>query len=207
MKSSSWRALIARGMAFLLILTTAPMAFGEEAEPLSAEQIAAVMRCLLPQARGEGWHGEELQARYYQPEQLVSYGRAIRRAVELNGLDERYVAVMVGTLYQQSKFQYDAVSRHNRDDEGELMAPNEDAWQEPQDGMDYGIFQHHWPLIWVPTIPPWNGSRKPTLEELRASAATLLAHHKLPEALHLLDAMPLTAMDKVDKAALRRRLD
>jgi acyl-CoA synthetase (AMP-forming)/AMP-acid ligase II len=42
----------------------------------------------------------------------------------------------------------------------------------------------------------------PTLEALRTFSAERLARYKLPEELRVVDALPLTAMDKVD----RRRL-
>jgi len=42
----------------------------------------------------------------------------------------------------------------------------------------------------------------PTLEDLRAFAAPRLARYKLPEALQIVDALPLTAMEKVDRRAL-----
>jgi len=42
----------------------------------------------------------------------------------------------------------------------------------------------------------------PTLDELRAHAAPYIARHKLPEALKLVDALPLTAMLKVDRRKL-----
>ena len=54
-------------------------------------------------------------------------------------------------------------------------------------------------------IPPANGPDRtdpPTLASLRAHAQNSLAHHKLPEDLLLVDEIPLTAMQKVD----RRRL-
>jgi acyl-CoA synthetase (AMP-forming)/AMP-acid ligase II len=44
--------------------------------------------------------------------------------------------------------------------------------------------------------------RPPTLDDLRRHAAPRLASYKLPEALRVVDALPLTVMDKVD----RRRL-
>ncbi|MFM8303973.1 MAG: class I adenylate-forming enzyme family protein, partial [Actinomycetota bacterium] len=44
----------------------------------------------------------------------------------------------------------------------------------------------------------------PTLDALRAHASGHLAKHKLPEALVLLDALPLTAAEKVDRRALGR---
>ena len=42
----------------------------------------------------------------------------------------------------------------------------------------------------------------PPLAELREFAARQLAHHKLPEAMVALDALPLTAGDKIDRRAL-----
>ena len=41
-----------------------------------------------------------------------------------------------------------------------------------------------------------------TLDDLRQFAAENLAHYKLPEALRLVDSLPLTAMQKVDRRAL-----
>jgi acyl-CoA synthetase (AMP-forming)/AMP-acid ligase II len=44
----------------------------------------------------------------------------------------------------------------------------------------------------------------PTLDDLRSFARPRLAAHKLPEALRVVDQLPLTAMDKVDRRALAR---
>ncbi|MEO7572802.1 MAG: AMP-binding protein [Acidimicrobiales bacterium] len=44
--------------------------------------------------------------------------------------------------------------------------------------------------------------RPPTLAELRSFLEPRLSHHKLPEAVRVLDALPLTAMQKVDRRAL-----
>jgi acyl-CoA synthetase (AMP-forming)/AMP-acid ligase II len=46
------------------------------------------------------------------------------------------------------------------------------------------------------------GSPPPTLEDLRAYAEPRLAAYKLPAAIRLLDALPLTALDKVDRRTL-----
>src|SRR2546421_6191972 len=46
----------------------------------------------------------------------------------------------------------------------------------------------------------------PDLEALRAYAAERLAAYKLPEALRVVDAIPLTSMDKVDRQTLKRSL-
>jgi fatty-acyl-CoA synthase len=42
----------------------------------------------------------------------------------------------------------------------------------------------------------------PTLDDLRTFAADRLAPYKLPEALRVVDVLPLTAMQKVDRQAL-----
>lgn len=44
------------------------------------------------------------------------------------------------------------------------------------------------------------------LEDLRRHAADRLAHHELPESLLLVDELPRSAVDKVDRQHLRRHL-
>jgi acyl-CoA synthetase (AMP-forming)/AMP-acid ligase II len=46
----------------------------------------------------------------------------------------------------------------------------------------------------------------PSIEQLRAFAAERLAAYKLPEELRVVEALPLTSMDKVDRRALAARL-
>jgi acyl-CoA synthetase (AMP-forming)/AMP-acid ligase II len=48
------------------------------------------------------------------------------------------------------------------------------------------------------------GAPAPSLDELRAHARSRLAAHKLPEAIHLTDELPRTAMEKIDRRALAR---
>ena len=45
----------------------------------------------------------------------------------------------------------------------------------------------------------------PTLDDLRSYAADKLAHHELPEAIRLVDALPYTSLHKLDRAHLRGR--
>jgi acyl-CoA synthetase (AMP-forming)/AMP-acid ligase II len=56
--------------------------------------------------------------------------------------------------------------------------------------------------IGVAAVVPRAGAFAPTLAELRTFAEPHLAKYKLPEGLHVLDALPLTAGDKVDRRAL-----
>jgi len=58
----------------------------------------------------------------------------------------------------------------------------------------------------VAVVVPADPAAPPTLESLRRFCADRLAHHKLPEQLRLVDRLPLTAVDKVDKNALTRDL-
>ena len=60
--------------------------------------------------------------------------------------------------------------------------------------------------IGVAAVVARDPSRPPTLEDVRAFAAASLAAYKLPEALAVLDALPLTAAEKVDRVALRARV-
>lgn len=57
--------------------------------------------------------------------------------------------------------------------------------------------------IGVAVVVPVDRTAPPTLSELRDHAAPVLARFKLPEALVVVEALPLTAMQKVDRAALR----
>ena len=56
--------------------------------------------------------------------------------------------------------------------------------------------------IGVAVVVAREGAAPPTLNELRDFAATRLARHKLPEAIMRRDALPLTAMDKLDRRLL-----
>jgi acyl-CoA synthetase (AMP-forming)/AMP-acid ligase II len=60
--------------------------------------------------------------------------------------------------------------------------------------------------IGVAVVVPRDGAAPPSLAALRAQAGAALAAYKLPEALELVDALPLTAMDKVDRRALRQQV-
>jgi len=56
--------------------------------------------------------------------------------------------------------------------------------------------------IGVACVVPRDRAHPPTLDDLRAYAADSLARHKLPEAIVIVDALPLTAAEKVDRRAL-----
>ena len=57
--------------------------------------------------------------------------------------------------------------------------------------------------VGVAVVVPLAGLAPPTLEALRSFAAPQLASYKLPEGLRVVDELPLTTMDKVDRRALR----
>jgi acyl-CoA synthetase (AMP-forming)/AMP-acid ligase II len=56
--------------------------------------------------------------------------------------------------------------------------------------------------IGVAVVVPHHDQPPPDLDALRAFAAERLAAYKLPEALLVVDALPLTSMDKLDRRAL-----
>ena len=60
--------------------------------------------------------------------------------------------------------------------------------------------------VGVAVIVPVVGAVAPSLDELRAFAADDLAKHKLPERLVVAPELPLTAMEKLDRAELARRV-
>ncbi|GAA2410815.1 long-chain fatty acid--CoA ligase [Actinomadura vinacea] len=56
--------------------------------------------------------------------------------------------------------------------------------------------------IGVAVVVPADPAAPPVLDDLRAFAAERLARHKLPEALLVVDELPLTSMYKIDRRAL-----
>jgi acyl-CoA synthetase (AMP-forming)/AMP-acid ligase II len=57
--------------------------------------------------------------------------------------------------------------------------------------------------IGVAVVVASNAGPAPTLEELRTFGATRLASYKLPESIVVVDSLPLTTMDKLDRRGLR----
>jgi len=56
--------------------------------------------------------------------------------------------------------------------------------------------------IGVAVVVPREGATAPTVDELRAFAEDRLARYKLPEEVVVVDALPLTPMEKLDRRAL-----
>lgn len=56
--------------------------------------------------------------------------------------------------------------------------------------------------IGVAVVVPSDPTRPPTLDELRRHGSETLSHHKLPEAMLVLEELPLTSMQKVDRQRL-----
>jgi acyl-CoA synthetase (AMP-forming)/AMP-acid ligase II len=57
--------------------------------------------------------------------------------------------------------------------------------------------------IGVAVVVPIDASAPPTLDDLRSFASTRLASYKLPEAIEVVDALPITSMEKLDRSALK----
>jgi acyl-CoA synthetase (AMP-forming)/AMP-acid ligase II len=57
--------------------------------------------------------------------------------------------------------------------------------------------------IGVAVVVPVDGAAPPTLDDLRSFASTRLASYKLPEAIRVVDSLPITSMEKLDRAALK----
>jgi acyl-CoA synthetase (AMP-forming)/AMP-acid ligase II len=60
--------------------------------------------------------------------------------------------------------------------------------------------------VGVAVVVARDPARPPTLEGLRAHAGDRLARYKLPEDLRVVETLPLTAMDKVDRRVLAERV-
>jgi acyl-CoA synthetase (AMP-forming)/AMP-acid ligase II len=63
-----------------------------------------------------------------------------------------------------------------------------------------------WGEVGVAFVVPADPLRPPTLDVLCAHGAASLARHELPAELVLVDELPLTAGDKLDRRSLRARL-
>jgi acyl-CoA synthetase (AMP-forming)/AMP-acid ligase II len=61
--------------------------------------------------------------------------------------------------------------------------------------------------VGVAVVVPAEGVAAPAVEDLRAFAGDRLARYKLPEAVQVVDALPLTAAEKLDRSELRRLVD
>jgi acyl-CoA synthetase (AMP-forming)/AMP-acid ligase II len=61
--------------------------------------------------------------------------------------------------------------------------------------------------VGVAVVVPADPADPPSLESLRSHASDRLAHHKLPEDLLIVDEIPLTAMQKVDRRLLAELVD
>jgi acyl-CoA synthetase (AMP-forming)/AMP-acid ligase II len=61
--------------------------------------------------------------------------------------------------------------------------------------------------VGVAVVVPADPASPPSLDQLRTAASERLAHHKLPEGLLVLDELPLTAMQKVDRRRLASMVD
>lgn len=60
--------------------------------------------------------------------------------------------------------------------------------------------------VGVAVVVPRRGGGAPTLESIRTYLQPRLARYKIPQALHIVAALPLTPMQKIDRQALIRRL-
>ena len=56
--------------------------------------------------------------------------------------------------------------------------------------------------VGVAAVVPRDRDRPPSLADLRSYAAPHIASYKLPDAVHVVEALPLTAGEKVDRRAL-----
>jgi acyl-CoA synthetase (AMP-forming)/AMP-acid ligase II len=61
--------------------------------------------------------------------------------------------------------------------------------------------------VGVAVVVPRDPGAPPTLTSLRDHAVGSIAGYKLPEDMRVVDDLPLTAMEKVDRRALRRDLE
>jgi len=108
---------------------------------------------------------------HYRPEQIEAHAEAALDACRLapwpQGLHWwRAVPLLVATVDQQSRWVADAVSRWNRDADGQRIRPGHRPWRAADRRLDYGLFQLRWNTLhaWAPGT---------TLSDLRDPATNL----------------------------------
>ena len=153
MKRGSWlRALVVAGA-----LTNSPSsAIAEEKvdvhilDEATPEAVVSVIQVLNPHSLRPG---TALYKKYYNPKKLREVAEAI---VETCQEHNHPVALYIAYFQEQSRFQYDAVSRWNQCEPGEEHCEQDGdkwyrrvakakAWKKPIRGLDYGIAQIHYP--------------------------------------------------------------
>ena len=155
--------------------------------PVAPGDVGAV--CLKSPATMSGyWHAPEATAAAFTPAGAVRTG-------DLGWVDDRGRLHLVGRAREM--YVRGGENVFPTEVEAVLAAdPSVDAVAVIPRG------HHVWGEIGVAVVVPRDPAAPPTLASLRAGAAGRLAAFKLPEDLVVVDSLPLTAMDKVDRRAL-----
>lgn len=145
--------------------------------------------CLRSPAVMTGYHGDpDATAAVFTPDGFVRTG-------DLGRVDERGRLVLAGRRkemyvrggYNVFPIEVEAVlSRHPGVADVAVVPRPDDVMGE----------------VGVAVVVARDAAMPPTLDDLRRFASSHLARHKLPEDLRVVDALPLTGMDKVDRTAL-----
>lgn len=163
----------------------------EDDRPVAGDEVGAV--CLRSPAVMSGyWHDDAATRDAFTPTGFVRTG-------DLGWLDDRGRLHLVGRTkemyvrggYNVYPVEVEAVLSTHPAVAGVAVVPQPDRVMGE---------------IGVAVVVPADPARPPALEELRSYAQDRLARHKLPEGLRLVDALPLTAMDKVDRRVLAAEL-
>ena len=156
--------------------------------PIELEAVGEV--CLRSPAQMTGyWHAPELTAERLTPDGFVRTG-------DLGRIDELGRLVLMGRISEI--YIRGGYNVHPVEVESQLSQLPGVA-----DAAVVGVSDVVMGEVGVAFVVPAPGAALPDLSSMRAQLEGRLAHHELPERLVLLDALPLTPADKVDRAALR----
>lgn len=138
--------------------------------------LSRVIRCQVSQ---QGKRSLRTRAEHYTPDKIATYARGLLSAVERHNWPtvtvrtsaaereagarntERYQVTaadaafaVVAIVRQQSLWVPDAVSRWNRNSDGERIEPKRNPWRRPDPRLDYGLMQLHWSTTrgWAPRL-------------------------------------------------------
>jgi acyl-CoA synthetase (AMP-forming)/AMP-acid ligase II len=164
----------------------------EHDKPVDAGEVGAV--CLRSPAVMSGyWNDPDATAAAFTPDGFVRTG-------DLGWIDERGRLRLVGRTkemyvrggYNVYPVEVEAVLSTHPGVAAVAVVPCRDAVMGE---------------IGVAVVVPTDDATPPALAELREYAAPNLAAYKLPEDLRIINELPLTAMEKVDRAVLRTVID
>ncbi len=163
---------------------------GEDGHPLPTGRVGKV-QCRSPAVMRGYWRDPSLTSEVLSSDGWLSTG-------DLGSLDERGYLTLAGRV--SDTYIRGGYNVHPVEVEA-LLSQHPGVGQVAVVGVGDEVLGEVGVAFLVPS--PSAASKPPEVEELRAWCRTTLADYKAPDLVYVVEALPLTAMAKVDRAALR----